>query len=134
MASHGQLDNVYVVSYAGGAKTSAPLTGAGGLTPMNVAFFSSIEAMDLALTSDVGIKAADIPVMNGNDKVYALRKFLEGGGVLKALAQPLPTQIETTTSPTTEKHPWGTVWLNTTTQQVYQTPGDGTWVLLEDFV
>lgn len=133
MASQGQLDNVIIVSYAGGDKTAAPLDGSGGLTPMNAAFFSSIETMDQALVDDVGIKAADIPVMNVNDKVYALRKFLEGGGTLASLAQALPTHTETTSSPTNEVLPWGTVWLNTTTQQVYQTPGDGTWTLLEDF-
>ena len=134
MASHAQLDNVNVVSYAGGPKSGAPLTSDSGISTINTAFFSSVEAMDLVLLSDMAYAQANIDCMSINDKVYAIRKFIEGGGVPMALHQPIPTQIEVASSPTNEKHPYGTVWLNTATQQVYQTPGDGTWTLLEDFV
>lgn len=133
MASHAQLDNVNVVSFAGGPKSGAPATSDSGLTTLQTAFLSSIESMDLVLLSDMGYSQANVDCMNANDKVYAIRKFIEGGGVVKALHQPIPTQIEVASSPTNEKHPYGTVWLNTSTQQVYQTPGDGTWTLLEDF-
>lgn len=90
----------------------------------------SNDRMDTVLINDVGLSAARVSQFTINDKQHAILEFVRGGGLV---ALPLPAHVETTTSPTNQVDAYGTVWLNTTTQQVYQTPGDGTWTLLIDF-
>ena len=60
-----------------------------------------------------------------NDKQrWIMEKIKDGSATTVNLLPPLETD---TGDPTTEVHPYGTVWHNTVSGDVFQTPGDGTW-------
>lgn len=129
MVSHAQIEPVLPVSFAGPPKSAAPLTGDSAIAEEAVGHLASIKALDLVLLNDMNVSQADIDSMTANDKQFAVKSYLDAGGTITPHVMPLPEAVENASAPVAQVHPYGTVWI-TTSGDVYQTPGDGTWDLL----
>jgi hypothetical protein len=82
-------------------------------------------SMDAVLTDIMSVTAVHLSRMTLNDKQRAILQAVANGDI--TTVQLLPTVVTDTDDPVAEVHPYGTVWVNTATPEVFQTPGDGTW-------
>jgi hypothetical protein len=78
-----QIDPVNVVSWASAAQSPAPQDEDGALTDAQAAVFANTSTLNAALIADVpGVTADNIHNLTSNDKIFAMRTYLEAGGVL----------------------------------------------------
>jgi hypothetical protein len=87
--------------------------------------------MDRVLAaSPLSLSANRISIMTATDKQAYIHHAFTNGDVTSI--ELMPPVVSDTEDPDDEIHPYGTVWINTATGDVFQTPGDGTWVLQLD--
>jgi len=87
----------------------------------------SIEEMDRVLaTAPFGsLTELQRDRLTLNDKQRWIFDKIRSGAA--ATVDLLPPAVSVASDPSDEVHPYGTVWVNTSSGDVFQTPGDGTW-------
>jgi hypothetical protein len=117
------MDPVATISFVDPERSSGP-TPESSLAPGIVHSFSSIAELDAALEA-AGDSASFLTGLSLNDKIYRLRSYVADGTVTSASL--LPAVTTDTSDPTDEVEPWGAVWVNTATPEVFQSDGQGNW-------
>lgn len=125
--SQNQISPVTEIGFIDTARshTASASTGLNGTVPAML----SIADMDrILLAAPFNLTQERIDSLTIWDKQYAIRTAFEAGTV-DALDL-LPVAITDAADPTNEVHPYGTVWIATTSGDTFQTAGDGNWKLL----
>lgn len=129
MSSHNMVSGVNNVLWVDPDRSSGP-TSTGIFKNPGIAFvFSSIAQLDAALL-DSGDTQSYLNTLTVNDKVFRVREKMAAGEISSASLLPAPIVEED--DPDDEVEPWGTVWINSDTNAVFQSDGEGNWVALTE--
>lgn len=127
--SQPMMDPLAVISFPARDRTTGPVS-TGSIASGIVHAFSSIEELDEVLLAN-SFTARYLSSLTLNDKIFILRGLIEDGTVTAANLLPDAT-IDADTDPDDEVEPWGTVWINETTPEVFQSDGIGNWTSIWD--
>jgi len=116
---------VATVGYVDTARSTGP-TADLGHAGLAHALLSITEMDRVLMASPISFTQAYVDGLGVNDKQYLIRTFLDEGTI--ATTHLLPVHTTAAADPVAQVHPYGTIWRNTVTGDIWQTAGDGTWI------
>lgn len=121
--SQNQVSPVAEVAFISPGREATPNIGFTGVTQV---MLDTATMDDILTSSPISLSQSVVDGMTLMDKQYAIKTAIEQSTI--STTDVLPAAVEDTADPVDEVHPYGTVWIASTSGNTFQTPGDGSWV------